>query len=294
MQLLGFPDSTRQAEALADSLDQPYHEVVLHRFPDGESRLTLPQLESSHIVVFRSLDRPNDKLIELYMLSRALREAGIKRLSVVAPYLCYMRQDTAFHPGEVVSQRHIGRLLADCFDDLVTVDPHLHRTPELQQAVPVARAITLHPTQLMSEFLRGRPEAVLIGPDSESAQWVEAIARAGAHPHGVAHKHRLGDRKVEVELPDIDVRDREIVLVDDMISTGHTLAQAARALLQRGARRVDCLVTHALLDKEAESTLRTAGIDTLWSTDAVPHPSNAISLAPLLAEAVAQLQETKA
>ncbi|MBD3670773.1 MAG: ribose-phosphate diphosphokinase [Gammaproteobacteria bacterium] len=293
MQILGFPDSEQPAQALARHLGCDYGCVELHRFPDGESRLTLPSsLSSSGTLIFRSLDHPNDKLVELYMLSRDLRERDIPRLGLIAPYLCYMRQDTAFHEGELISQQHIGHLLAQCFDDLITVDPHLHRTSTLHEAVPVKRALSLHPTTLMAEFLKTWPDAVLIGPDSESAQWVEAIARHSGHEHGVANKQRLGDRTVRIELPSINVKGRQLVLVDDMISTGHTLAQAAGALLERGADRVDCLVTHALLDRDAESMLHSGGIDKLWSTDAISHPSNVIALTSLIASAVSDLAES--
>lgn len=291
MLILGFPESQTQASALALAAGLDYAGVKLHRFPDGESQLTLPAKLPKRVVVYLSLHQPNDKLVELYMLSGALREAGVSQLCLVAPYLCYMRQDIAFHPGEVVSQRQIGRLLADCFDALITVDPHLHRTPLLQQAVPVKQAITLHPTRLLADFLHQQGAEVLVGPDGESAQWVEAIARPYGTTHGVASKERLGDRKVSVHMPPLEVGDRAVVLVDDMISTGHTLAQAAVLLSQQGAASIDCAVTHALLDERAEITLKAAGIRHLWSTDAVPHHSNAISLTPLLAEGLAQLEQ---
>lgn len=290
MLILGFPESEKQASALAEATSRNYAAIKLHRFPDGESQLTLPTELPEQVAVFLSLYHPNDKLVELYMLSGALREAGVKHLTLVAPYLCYMRQDIAFHPGEVVSQHHIGRLLAQCFDALITVDPHLHRTPLLQQAVPVKQAITLHPTRLLADFLHQQGAEVLVGPDGESAQWVEAIAQPYDMAHGVATKERHGDRKVTVHMPALDVQGRAVVLVDDMISTGHTLAQAARLLFEQGAASIDCAVTHALLDQQAEATLKAAGIRQLWSTDAVPHSSNAVALTPLLAEGLKQVE----
>jgi len=290
MLILGFPESDPQTSALAEAAALDYATIKLHRFPDGESQLTLPTLLPERVVVFLSLHHPNDKLVELYMLSGALREAGVRQLTLVAPYLCYMRQDIAFHPGEVVSQHHIGRMLAQCFDALITVDPHLHRTPTLQQAVPVKQAITLHPTRLLAEFLHRQGAEILVGPDGESAQWVEAIAKPYGLAHGVATKERHGDRKVTVHMPPLDVQGKAVVLVDDMISTGHTLAQAARLLFEQGAASIDCAVTHALLDEQAEATLKAAGIRQLWSTDAVPHSSNAIALTPLLLEGLTQLE----
>jgi len=125
--LLGFADYRPQAESLANALGLPYREVEVHRFPDTECKLRLPSGLPERVVICRSLDRPDTKLVELLLTSATARELGARELTLVAPYLCYMRQDTAFQPGEAISQRIIGRFLAELFDSLITVDPHLHR-----------------------------------------------------------------------------------------------------------------------------------------------------------------------
>jgi len=286
MLLLGFTESSHQARAVAEQAGLDYAEVGIHHFPDGESRLTLPTDLPAKVVIYRSLEQANDRLLELFLLSRALREAGVTQRILIAPYLCYMRQDQAFAPGEVVSQRYVGQLLAEHFDGLITVDPHLHRTPQLQQAVPVDDAITLHASEAMAGFLQAFERPLLIGPDAESRQWVEEIAQQQGLEFGVASKLRHGDRRVEVNLPQQDYQGRHVVLVDDVVSSGHTMAEAAQGLLQAGAARVDCLVTHALFAQGAEDLLHHAGIEHIYSTDAIPHPSNCLSLAPLLSRAL--------
>lgn len=292
MLLLGFRESSLQARAVAEQTGLDYAEAGIHHFPDGESRLTLPTELPATVVIYRGLERANDRLLELFLLSRALREAGVTQLILVAPYLCYMRQDRAFAPGEIVSQRHVGQLLAEHFDGLITVDPHLHRTPQLQQAVPVDYAITLHATKAMAEFLQTFKQPLLLGPDAESRQWVEEIAQQQGLEFAVASKLRHGDHRVEVSLPQQDYPGRHVILVDDVISSGHTMAEAARSLLQAGASRVDCLVTHALFAEGAENLLHTAGIKHIYSTDAIPHHSNCLSLAPLLSAALRTLLQT--
>lgn len=290
MLLLGFAESSHQARSIARLAGIDYAEIQVHHFPDGESRLTLPTSLPSQVAIYRSLDQPNDKLLELFLLSSALREAGVEALILIAPYLCYMRQDRAFAAGEVISQKHLGKLLAAHFDGLITVDPHLHRTPQLVQAVPVKQAITLHATIPMAEFLQQIPNTpLLLGPDSESRQWVEEIAQRQGLAFGVANKLRHGDRQVEIQLPELDYRDRHIILVDDVVSSGHTMAETARAVLRAGALTVDCLVTHALLAEGAEGLLQEAGVHRIYSTDAIPHHSNCLSLAPLLAQALQPL-----
>jgi ribose-phosphate pyrophosphokinase len=141
----------------------------------------------------------------------------------------------------------------------------------------------------MGAFLarRGRP-ALLLGPDAESEQWVRVVAEGAALNFAVANKVRKGDNQVAIELPRCDYRNREVVLVDDVASTGRTLIEAARAVQAAGAARVDALVTHALFADDAFDNLLAAGITQVWSSDSIAHPSNAFSLAKELAARIRQ------
>lgn len=290
LQVLTFPDYHAQAQRLAEALDCEHAEVDVHVFPDGERKVRVPEHCAGHVIFCRSLNDPDHKLIELMLAADAARAQGAQRLTLVAPYLAYMRQDTAFHPGEAVSQRIIGRELAQAFDDVITVDAHLHRTANVADAVPAGHAVNLSAAEAMGEFLADMvPKALLLGPDEESAQWVAAVARAAGCEFAVARKLRNGDEDVEITLPQKEFQGREIVLVDDMASTGRTLATAARLLLEAGAAKVHCLVTHALFVEDAETHLRAAGVGNIWSTDSVSHSSNRIALDTLLADAVLNL-----
>ncbi len=141
--------------------------------------MRLPTDLPARVSVCRSLDRPNAKLIELLLTSEGARKLGASQVTMVAPYLCYMRQDKEFSRGEVVSQTIVGHFLARCFDTLITVDRHLHRVTRLTEAVPAKRAVAVSATQAMGEFLRYRPNRpLLVGPDRESEQWVRAVASA--------------------------------------------------------------------------------------------------------------------
>lgn len=287
MLVLGFTDSDDQAAGLAAALDAPRALIDVHRFPDGESRVRLPTDLPEHVVLCRSLHYPNEKLVELMLAAGAARALGAKRVTLVAPYLCYMRQDKAFHPGEAVSQGIIGRFLADLVDAVVTVDPHLHRVHDLAEAVPAGRAVAVSAAPAMGAFLAARgSRPLLVGPDQESEQWVATAARVARLDYVVAHKTRRGDRNVEVRLPEHDYTGCDAVLVDDLASTGRTLAGAAVALRDAGAVRVDVLVTHALFVGDALDTLMATGVSELWSSDSIPHASNAFALAPDLAAAI--------
>ncbi len=284
--LLAFPEYRLPARRLADAAGLPYAEVALHRFPDGEVRVRLPPALPESVILCRSLDHPDDKLVSLLLAAEGARDLGARHLTLVAPYLCYMRQDRAFHPGEVVSQRVIGGLLARYFDALLTVDPHLHRVHSLAEAVPLAEPQALSARDPIADFLREQaPGALLVGPDAESEQWVAAVARRAGLDWRVGEKTRRGDHEVSIRLKG-DFAGRSVVLVDDVASTGRTLEVAARRLYEAGAASVSAVVTHALFADDAEQRLRAAGVRALWSTDSIPHPSNVIALAPLLAAAL--------
>ena len=289
--LLAFDDETALAQRIATAAGWPLAIVERHRFPDGESRLRLPPSLPAHTVLLRGLQQPNDKLTELMLAAAGSRELGAQRLTLVSPYLAYMRQDIAFMPGEVVSQRHVGRALAAWFDTVVTVDPHLHRVATMDEVVPGRRGIALSAAPLLGAWVaQQQPDAVLLGPDEESMQWVRVAAAAHRLDHAVCHKLRHADHSVEVTLPAFDLRGRSIVLLDDVASTGRTLVEAAQGALARGALTVDVAVTHALLVGDAMQALREAGIRHVWSTDSVPHSSNVVSLGPMLAQAISALQ----
>jgi ribose-phosphate pyrophosphokinase len=284
-----MPGSADCAANLADLLEIPCVDVAVHYFPDGESLVNAGTLAKTAIL-YCSLDRPNSKLVNLALAAAALRDQGVGRLILVAPYLCYMRQDTAFHPGEAVSQRVIGPWLAQNFDRIVTVDPHLHRISDIAEALPGTEAHALSAAPLLAELIRhdeGAGDIVLVGPDSESRQWVEQIAVPLAVPALIGAKIRDGDRKVSIDIGDVEQVDgRTAYIVDDMVSSGMTLATCAERLIEAGARRVEVVVVHALCSADDLAMMEAAGVARLRSTDSVIHPTNAISLSPLLVDAL--------
>ncbi len=285
--LLYFDDEQAGALRVAHASGLAAHAVERHRFPDGELKLRLPPVLPPKVVVYRSLAHPNEKLVELLFVARSARVLGAQDLTLVCPYLAYMRQDIAFHAGEVVSQAVVGQFLASLFDAVVTVDPHLHRVATLAEAVPVRRPQVLSGAPLLGDYIvRQRPGAFLLGPDSESAQWIASAARAHGLAHAVCEKVRHGDREVEVRLPALDLSGRAVVLLDDVASSGRTLARAAQAALQAGAASVDVAVTHALFAGDALRIILAAGVNQVWSTDCIAHPSNVVSMDRLIAAAL--------
>jgi len=291
--LLCFDDEMGIAGAAAQSAGLALAVIERHRFPDGELRLRLPEALPPRVVFWRGLHQPNEKLVELLLAGQTARQLGALHLTLVAPYLAYMRQDIAFNPGEAVSQRIVGGFLASLYDAVITVDPHLHRVATLEEAVPVKDAIVLSGAPLLADFIASQRKGVLlIGPDEESQQWVAQAAQRHGWESGVCRKTRHGDRHVDIELPDLPFAGRAVVLMDDVASSGHTVAQAARLLKAAGATSVDVAVTHALFAAGAVQLIREAGAGQIWSTDCIPHASNAVSIVPAVVQALGLLHRS--
>ena len=289
--LLPFPLQRPIADEMAPALGARLGRLNWRRFPDGESLVAVDEaLSGADVAIVASLHRPNEISIAMRFAAATAREFGARSVGLVAPYLAYMRQDTRFHPGEAVSAPLYARFLEESFDWLVTADPHLHRNLDLSALYRVP-AVRVTAAPVVATWIRANvPDAVLIGPDSESAQWVADIARRAGMPWQVLHKQRHGDRDVEVSLPDIaSARGRTPVIVDDIISSGHTVIEPLGHLRQLGLPAAVCVAIHAVFAEDAYARLLEAGAARVVSTDSIPHPSNAMSIAGLLADACSGL-----
>lgn len=277
------------AARLATRLGLNLHEIDVHRFPDGELRVNVGPAAATTIL-YMPLDQPNEKLLTLLFAAEALRRDGAKRLVLVAPYLCYMRQDKAFHEGEAISQKVIGPLLARTVDRIVTVEAHLHRTHDIRQVFLGIEAEDLSATPAIVDALRDvDPKTIIVGPDEESNAWVSDLATRLKLEYAVGRKMRAGDRSVEITFADpSQFKDRPVVLIDDIVSSGGTLTVCAQALKRAGAGTIDAIVTHALFPPNMMRDFQRAGLRSVRSTSSVPHPSNAIMLDTILADALSK------
>jgi ribose-phosphate pyrophosphokinase len=283
-----FPGYEVEAQSLASALGLAGRCVTIRTFPDGESLVRVVP-GAGTALLYCSLDRSDDKLVQLLLAASALRDGGAERLVLIAPYLGYMRQDQAFAPGEAVSQRVIGGLIATNFDGLVTVDPHLHRTPSLEAVTPGIMAVNVSAAETLARAISevAPPDIILIGPDEESRVWVEAVAAPLQLEVMVGQKLRMGDRKVAIALQDVcRVKGRPAILVDDVISSGGTMIACASQLREAGALRIDAVATHCLATVADLAALAASGIASVLATNTVPGPAGRIAIAPALADAI--------
>lgn len=261
--------------------------LEVRRFPDGESYVRIASdIYGEDVVLVATLARPDEKFLPLIFAAETARRLGARTVWLVAPYLAYMRQDAVFRPGEALTSRHFADLLSAAVDGLVTVDPHLHRYRSLDEIYRCeTRAVRAAP--LLADWIMANVERPLIlGPDAESEQWVSEIAAAAGSPYAVFGKQRRGDRDIRLVLPDLSRwGGLQPVLVDDIVSSGTTMLEAASRLRDEGFDSPVCMAIHALLGAEDTDRFSRAALQ-LVTTDSVPHPSNRLALTPLLAEKI--------
>jgi ribose-phosphate pyrophosphokinase len=293
--VLAAPGGETSAIGLAAHLKAPRGEVEFRRFPDGESYLRVrDDVEGCNVVLVASLRDPDPQALSLWYLADAVRELGALQVGLVAPYLPYMRQDKRFHPGEAVTSRTFAHFLSARFDWLLTVDPHLHRYVSLSEIYTVP-AVTVASAPAIARWVSAEvPQPLIIGPDSESEQWATDVARRVGCPAIVLAKTRLGDRRVEITVPDAGAhRGRTPVLIDDIISSARTMAVAAARVREAFGQGPVCVGVHAVFAPDAMQALREAGAGRIVTCNTLPHETNAIDVGPELAGAVQSLIENK-
>ncbi|WP_197916924.1 ribose-phosphate diphosphokinase [Thiosulfatihalobacter marinus] len=291
MILVSFPEMAPLARELAPTLGAELRVLEWHHFPDGESLITLPgDLEDADVALLATLRDPDRLALPLVFAAATAREKGARRVGLIAPYLGYMRQDRRFREGQAVSAPLFARFLGQSFDWLVTVDPHLHRIARLDDVFPIPATRVVAAPLLAGWIRETLPDAVLLGPDSESQQWVAEVARLAGRPYEVLRKIRSGDRKVDVSVPESPaLRAGTPVILDDIASSGMTMARAVERLLDAGTSPPVCVVIHAVFAPGAQNTIYSAGAARLISTDTIPHPTNAIGTSGILAETLRSL-----
>ena len=273
--LLAFPGCAPLARSVCEGLAATSGSIAWRHFPDGESLVALEgDCAGRDVVVVATLRDPDRLALPLLFAARTARELGARSVGLVAPYLAYLRQDARFKPGEAVSAVHFGAFLSWTFDWLVTVDPHLHRQHDLGALLTIP-AVAVSATGPVAAWIAANvADPVLVGPDEESAQWLEPLAKAAGAPVVVLAKERRGDYDVRVGPPQADL-------------AGRTMIEAIARLREARARAPICLAVHGLFAGDAEQRLRLAGAAAVATANTIEHPTNAIDVAPVLVEALA-------
>ncbi len=289
--VLCMPGNAEMGICLTEDLDGEIGTCEIRHFPDGESYVRIDsEVTNREVVIICTLNQPDNKLLPLFFLAQTARELGASRVGLVAPYLAYMRQDRQFNKGEAVTSRQFAHLISGPVDWLVTIDPHLHRIHDLNDIYPV-ESLTLHAAPMISQWIQQEiKNPLLVGPDEESEQWVAAVASEAAAPHIVLQKTRKGDKEVEVSVPDVDQwRACTPVLVDDIISTAHTMIETIDHLREEGMGAPVCIGVHGVFAGTAFHDLQEAGASRIVTSNTIPHETGVIDVSGLLLEGIRQI-----
>lgn len=279
--VVGCSASRYLAKKISRKLKCEYMEPEVKHFPDGEIylRFTKNVLGKTVILVQSLAKNPNEKLIELMFAASTAKELKAKKVVAVIPYLAYMRQDKSFRKWECVSSKIVSKILeASGIDEIFVVNPHLHRYKSLSDIFSI-------PTHLISVAYKfadyiltkiGTKNTVIVGPDFESYRWlVENVARKTKCDFSILKKRRIGPRVVRIFFSEKIFKNKNVVIVDDIVSTGSTIIEVSKLLKKAGARKIYLFVVH-LLSEDAIKLIKKAGVDEVFSSNTIPNKSSKV------------------
>ncbi len=284
-----MPNSAELGKKVARHAKAEVGGLKMDTFPDGELYLRfLDDVAGKEVVLVQSMHpQPNDALLSVIFASRTAKDLGAIKVTAVIPYLGYMRQDNRFHPGECVSNRIMAWVLSQSLDKIITVDPHLHRVKNLQDLFHIGHKKLSANSQIAYYIKKKFPakDSVIAGPDIESSQWAKAIADSIDFESVVFLKERFGPRHVKINVTkELKWKGKNVIIVDDIISSGHTMIEAVREIRKRKPGAVHVICVHAIFAENAYAKILKAGAKSVVSTDAISHKSNAIDLSAMIAK----------
>ena len=285
------------AEAICKSIDVPLGKVLLRDFPNGETFARIEEnVRGEDTYIVQSTCPPvNQNMMELFIMIDALRRASANRITAVLPFYGYARQDRKDQPRVPISAKLVANLLVSAgANRVLTVDLHAQQIQGFFD-IPVDH---LYAAPVMFEYLKTMDlgeQIAVVSPDVGGIKMALAYSQLLHADLAIVAKRRMSDTEIETVSVIGKVRDKTVVLVDDLTETAGTLVSAAKILRRRGAKRIIAVVSHAVLNDLGIKRLRKSNIDELITTDTVPRPPiegvklTTCSVAGLLGEAIKRI-----
>lgn len=282
MIIVGGSASGRLANELARVLGAKSAGVEVKRFPDDECYVRIDEDLDGEDVVIVQTSWPDRNIIELLLLQDAVKEFDASSLTTVVPYFGYARQDKKFKQGEPISARTLARMIEMQSDEFITVDVHAKSVMSWFEGVP-AKNVSAHPE--IGKFLKSRGAELVLSPDEGRWDNAKQVAKVIGCDADFLVKERLDGEHVRMKPKSLDASGRKVAIVDDIISTGGTIAKASEQLRKQGAERVIAVCTHGVFASNAIARLQSS-CDEVYSTDTIENPTSAITVAPQVARAI--------
>lgn len=301
MLVYGGSASQDLAVRVAKAIGEEPGRLEVKKFPDGERYIRFhDNVKDQNVAIVQSLyHTPDEKIFETLLLTDTLRDLGAASITVVAPYLAYARQDSRFYPGEAVTSKSVAKFLEMAgATNFLTIDCHLHRMGDVSKVFDIpASNLSAMPLLGLYALNTLKPRnPVVVAPDEEAEQWAGVVAKELDTEHVAFKKVRTRkegetESKVTVDTGNVKLKGRDVVFADDIISTGGTIATAAKACRKNGAKRIFALCTHPVLADDAVKRLKMAGVLKIIGTDTIPSPVSKVSVAPVIASTLDNLSK---
>lgn len=284
--IIGCSGAKNIAKKMAARLKAQYSELEVEKFPDNELRVRFKiNFYNKTVVLVQSFyENINDKVMEVLFAAYTARELKAKRVVLVAPYMAYMREDKRFESGESISARIMARLF-QVFDKTYILEPHLHRFKELNNFFLNAEKISA--AGKIAEYAKKLPVDVVVGPDSESEQWAGIVAQILKKKCIILKKQRLGHRNVKISEINESIKNKNALIIDDVISTGCTIVETAKKLRAKKAKKLFCIGIHGIFAENALQKLsKYVKIANIISTNSIPSKVSKIDVSDVIAKAI--------
>lgn len=283
--IIGGSASQKLAAKIAKELGYPLIPIETRKFPDGERYIRIKGEIGEEAVVVQSTGYPQDEnLMELFFILKNLKSMGLKKIRVVIPYFGYGRQERRFKSGEAVSASIVSELLeAAGASEILCINLHEEDVTDFFN-VPTSN---LSAMPIIAAYIKKvLKNPVIVAPDNGALGFAKEIAEILGCEYDYLEKVRISPQKVETKPKNIDVKGKEAVIIDDIISTGGTIVNATGILKELGASKVIVSCVHPVLVEDALLKIFAADVDDVISTDTLLSDVSVISVAPLVAEAL--------
>lgn len=280
MYIIGGTASRSVAEDLAGLLDGQIVNTISKRFPDKELYVRILDDISDEDVIIVQTTYPDQNIIELFLLQNAAEEADAKTITVIIPYYGYARQDTKFQEGEAISAKALANLISLNADRVITVDPHKEHI--LNFFSISAYSCTAVPE--IAKYLLGKQIEMILAPDKGAVDRAKKASEIINCEFDYMEKTRINGTTVKIKPKNLDVKNKNIAIIDDIISTGGTMALSIRELKKQGAKKIFVACTHGLFIGDAVKKLSTAGCEEIISTDTIISDFSRVKIAPAIAD----------
>ena len=279
MYIISGTASKTVADGISKELDVPLAEMISKRFPDKEMYIQIVDDVADEDVIIVQTTYPDPNIIELFLLQNAVEEAKAKSITVVIPYFGYARQDTKFKDGEPISAKALANLISLSADRVITVDPHKEHILDFFSTT----AVSCSAVPELAKYLKEKDVDMVLAPDKGALERAKKASEIIGCDFDYMEKTRIDGETIKIKPKSLDAAGKNVAIIDDIISTGGTMAKSIKELKKYGAKSVFVACTHGLFAGDAVKKLTSAGCKEIIATDTIYSDFSKVEIAGSIA-----------